>query len=139
MIYLIRKSKFVFPVVALTTLVVCIGGLSIALLLVTVLGNNHFTMYLQEDSSYTMSTLFLYILICLCTLPYLFKYYKSGYNSKVEISCVVLACAFQYWCCGANDLRSFPIRRRFRQAPCRRSKRVRREVCFCHRRRYILP
>ena len=97
MIYLIRKSKFVFPVVALTTLVVCIGGLSIALLLVTVLGNNHFTMYLQEDSSYTMSTLFLYILICLCTLPYLFKYYKSGYNSKVEISCVVLTCAFQYW------------------------------------------
>lgn len=96
-VYLIRKSKFVVPVLALTTSVVSIGGLSLAAFLVMVLGNNHFTMYLEEDSSYTMSTLFLYILICLCTIPYMFKYYKSGYDSKVEISCVVLTCAFQYW------------------------------------------
>lgn len=95
-IYLLRKTKFVIPVLLLIVLLVCVGGLSTASWFVTILGNDHFEMYLEADSSYTMSTLFLYCLICLCTLPYIVKYYRSGFNSKVEISCVILTCAFQY-------------------------------------------
>ena len=95
-VYLLRKTKFVIPVLLLIALLVCVGGLSTASWFVTILGNDHFEMYLEADSSYTMSTLFLYCLICLCTLPYLVKYYMSGFNSKVEISCVMLVCVFQY-------------------------------------------
>lgn len=94
--YLLRRTKLMIPVLLLIALVVCIGGLSTASWFVTILGNDHYEMYLEADSSYTMSTLFLYCLISLCTLPYIVKYYRSGFNSKVEVSCVILTCAFQY-------------------------------------------
>lgn len=95
-IYLLRRTKFVIPVLLLIVLLVCVGGLSTASWFVTIIGNDHFEMYLEADSSYTMSTLFLYCLIFLCTLPYFVKYYRSDFNSRVEISCVILTCAFQY-------------------------------------------
>lgn len=95
-IYLFSRTKLVIPMLLLIVLLICVGGLSTASWFVTIIGNDHFEMYLDADSSYTMSTLFLFCLICLCTIPYLVKYYRSGCNAKVEISCIILTCAFQY-------------------------------------------
>lgn len=91
-----RRGKILIPLLLLFCFLICVGGLGTASLLVSITGNEHYKMYLEYDSSYTMSTLFLYLLILLCTLPYLIKYYKSGFHSKVEVCCVVLVCACQY-------------------------------------------
>lgn len=95
-IYLIRKTRFVLPVLIVVCLLVCLGGLTTVSLFVSIIGNDHYETYLEVDTSYTMTTLLLYSLIFLCTIPYLFKYYKRGYISKVEVCCVIMIGAFQY-------------------------------------------
>lgn len=90
-----RKEFFAIAVVAII-IAFSVRSLLTVTSLVTLLGNDHFEMYLEQDTSYTMSTLYLYLLMLLCTIPYVLNYLRSGLSPKIEFSCVLILCACQY-------------------------------------------
>lgn len=95
-IYILRNKKILLPLILFISLFVCAGGLYTTTLMVNILGNDHFEMYLEVNDSYTKSTLYLYCLLLICTLPWIIKSYKKDIAPKVELGCVILACSFQY-------------------------------------------
>lgn len=91
------KKKEIFTISVIVILVVFIAGtMSSFSFLVSLLGNEHYEMYLEKNESYTMSTLYLYVLIVLCTLPYVYKYLRNKIEAKIEFACVLILCTFQY-------------------------------------------
>jgi len=92
----IRKKEIFVIAFMLVFIAFSIGAKSTLSFLVALSGNEHFEMYLENDNSYTMSTLYLYLLIVLCTLPFLPQYLKMSINAKVEFVCVLICCLCQY-------------------------------------------
>jgi len=92
----IRQKEFFVVAAVAIVVVLMFSGMSTMSFLISLSGNEHFEMYLEEDNSYTMSTLFLYLLMLLCTLPFVTKYLKTGMQAKVEFACVLICCLCQY-------------------------------------------
>lgn len=95
-IYALRNKNVLLPLVLVISLCVCVGGLYTTSLMVSILGNDHYEMYLDVNDSYTKSTLYLYCLFLICTLPWIIKNFRKYNIPKFELSCVILACVFQY-------------------------------------------
>ena len=95
-LYFIKDKKYFSVVVIAGILLIWLGDLLLVSTFVSLSGNEHYELYLEENSSYSMSTLILYILMILCTVPYLKRYLKTSGFAKVEFSGSLFVCAFQY-------------------------------------------
>lgn len=95
-LYQFRNSKLVMPVVALLSAFICFSELTTVSHLVSMLGYDHYEMYLELNRSYTKSTLVLYILIMACTIPFLKRYIRINSLSKFELGSAIFTCTFQF-------------------------------------------
>lgn len=91
------KDKTVFPLIVIIAVgIVTIGRLTVLGYLVNFLGNDHFEDYLVLNTSYTKSTLYLYLLLLACSILFLHDYFKSSNTGKFEFSCLLIGCSFQF-------------------------------------------
>lgn len=95
-LYLIRGKKYYPAVVAIVVATIVIGGMFTVSTLVSLLGNDHFETYLVENNTYSRSTLYLYILMLVCSVPFMLRYIKWSETGKLELGYLLIACSFQY-------------------------------------------
>lgn len=95
-LYPLREKK-IFPyVVGGLCLLIVMGSINFLSLIITILDNEHFEMYLEEDNSYSAYTLILYILIVLCCIVFSRKHKNKNRLGRFELGMVIISCALQY-------------------------------------------
>jgi hypothetical protein len=95
-LYPLREKK-IFPyVVGGLCLLIVMGSINFLSLIITILDNEHFEMYLEEDNSYSAYTLILYILIVLCCVVFSRRHKLKNRLGRFELGMVIISCALQY-------------------------------------------
>lgn len=95
-LYVIRNSKYFYICLFIIAALLCFGTMTFMTYLVKLSGNEHFEIYLIQDSSYSKATLYLYIFVLGCTLPFVKKLLKDNVDFKVLFAGSMLVCLFQY-------------------------------------------
>lgn len=94
-LYGLRHSKSLPVVVIVLAGLLLFAGFITLTYLVDQLGDEHFESYLNIDRSYSRKTLYLYLLMLACTIPFIRAYFKTSDTSRFELACLLLACCFQ--------------------------------------------
>ena len=95
-LYGLRNSKY-FPAVVFALVgFLLFSGITALTYLVFLSGDEHFEEYLISNNSYSRYTLYLYLLMLVCTIPFIRTYFKTSNTSRFEMACLLLACCFQY-------------------------------------------
>ena len=94
--YLFRNKKIFIPILLLFSVIICFSELLSMSYLVSLLGYEHYEMYLISDGSYTKSTLLLFLLMIICSIPFIKKYLKQNKMARLEFGGAIFTCVFQF-------------------------------------------
>ena len=94
--YVLRNKKILVPIILSLSAFVCFSELVSVSYLVSLLGYDHYEMYLSVDGSYTKSTLLLYLLLVACTVPFVRLYIQRNPMSRLEFGGAIFTCVFQF-------------------------------------------
>ena len=94
--YVLRNKKILIPIILTLSAFICFSELMSVSYLVSLLGYDHYEMYLNTDGSYTMSTLILFLLLVACTIPFIKRYIQHNPMSRLEFGGAVFTCVFQF-------------------------------------------
>ena len=99
LLFFCRNKRFYSVIIITILLLFVVSPIRLFTMLLMLLGNEHFEMYLDLDKSYSTKTLIFYILMILLSLPFVRQYLRKSENpgdAKVELGCLAVVCVFQY-------------------------------------------
>ena len=96
MFYVLRNKKILIPIILILSAFISFSELMSVSYLVSLLGYDHYEMYLNADGSYTKSTLLLFLLLVACTLPFIKRYIQHNPMSRLEFGGAIFTCVFQF-------------------------------------------
>ena len=95
--YIIRNRRVYYPIFVVLLFSILFGGMYLVSSLTKIIGNDHYgSTYLNTGHSYSGTTLYFYLFVLGCTIPFLKSYLKDNSIAKVALVGSMLVCAFQY-------------------------------------------
>lgn len=103
-LYLLRNKKYYYLILLFIVIVVVFGAMSTMSFLVDLLNQDHFGVYLNEEGTYTASTLIFYLLLLAISIPFCKQYFKEQVLAKVFLGFLIVACSLQSLASISNNL-----------------------------------
>lgn len=94
-LYVIRNKPYFLIVTLSIVLIIVFGSKMFVNQLVSFVGDEHYERYLDQESTYSAKTLFLFVLLIIVSLPYYRHYRLTTSESQLFFALIVIGCALQ--------------------------------------------
>lgn len=104
LLYMLRNKRYYYIVLLSTIIIIVFGAMATMSFLVELLNQDHFNVYINEEGTYTASTLVFYLLLLASSIPFCKQYIKEQELAKVFLGFLIIACSLQSLASLSNNL-----------------------------------
>lgn len=104
LLYILRNKRYYYIIFVSIIIIIVFGAMATMSFLVGLLNQDHFDVYINEEGTYTTSTLFFYLLLLATAIPFCKQYIKEHEMAKVFLGFLIIACSLQTLAAYSNNL-----------------------------------